>query len=199
MLKDVLYSERSELLFVIPPSQHSSEEILAQLNQHPEIRYVSLVGVDLGGNDTDEKIPVDLFKKNIMGFLTGGVQTDGSSVVLPEIASLNNARVDIIPDPSVNWFVDYNFDNIDPFTDRPVGTLRIPSFLIHNGIQKVDSRSVLQSAINHFKAEMISLLKNNSSLLSYFNISSADEIEDIILTSATELEFWVKTPDDKGQ
>ena len=27
-----------------------------------------------------------------------GVQTDGSSVVLPKIAELNNAKVDMIPD-----------------------------------------------------------------------------------------------------
>ena len=29
-------------------------------------------------------------------FLTNGVRTDGSSVVLPKIAKLNNAKVDII-------------------------------------------------------------------------------------------------------
>ena len=38
------------------------------------------------------------------------VQTDGSSVVLTNIATLNNARVDMWGDPSVNWFVDYNYE-----------------------------------------------------------------------------------------
>ena len=28
---------------------------LAPLEQHPEIKFVSLVGIDLAGNDTDEK------------------------------------------------------------------------------------------------------------------------------------------------
>ena len=61
-----------------------------------------------------------------------GVQTDGSSVHLPKIAELNNAKVDMIPDKDVNWYVDYNFDNISGKTGLPVGTLRIPSFLVHN-------------------------------------------------------------------
>lgn len=198
MSNGALYSERSELIFVIPPSQHTPEEIAVKLKQHPEIQYVSLVGVDLGGNDTDEKIPVALFLKDIEDFLANGVQTDGSSVVLPQIASLNNARMDIIPDLSVNWFVDYNSENIDPFTELPVGTLRIPSFLIHNGIDKVDSRSVLQNAIDNFKSELLNFFRAYPQLLSYYDIPSIDDIEDIVLTSATELEFWVKTPDNKA-
>ena len=39
------------------------EEIIQQLKEHPEIKFVSLVGIDLAGNDTDEKIPVRLFLK----------------------------------------------------------------------------------------------------------------------------------------
>jgi len=198
MSKDVLYSEHSDLLFIIPASQHSPEEIVSQLNQHPEIQYVSLVGVDLGGNDTDEKIPVALFLKDVNEFLSCGVQTDGSSVVLPEIATLNNARVDIIPDTSVNWFIDYNNDNLDPVSERPVGTLKIPSFLVHNDVKKVDCRSILQNAIDYFKSEMLTLFSKYPHMLSYFNIPSVDDIDDIVLTSATELEFWVKTPDDKA-
>ena len=44
------------------------EEIIQQLNEHPEIKFVSLVGIDLAGNDTDEKIPVRLFLKDIDEF-----------------------------------------------------------------------------------------------------------------------------------
>mgnify|MGYP003298518487 CR=1 FL=1 len=41
------------------------------------------------------------------------------------------------------------------------------------------------------------LLKDNPYVFQYIDgVESADEIEDLILTSATELEFWVKTPDD---
>ena len=29
-------------------------------------------------------------------------------------------------------------------------------------------------------------------------VSCAEDIEELLLTSATELEFWVRTPDDKG-
>ena len=52
--------------------------------------------------------------------LEHGVQTDGSSVHLPKIAELNNAKVDMIPDKSVNWYVDYNFDNVSK-EDRASG------------------------------------------------------------------------------
>ena len=56
-----------------------------------------MVGIDLSGNDTDEKIPVKVFLDDINAFLNGAaVQTDGSSVVLPGIATLNNAKVDMI-------------------------------------------------------------------------------------------------------
>ncbi|WZL74260.1 glutamine synthetase [Clostridiaceae bacterium 35-E11] len=198
MLKSCLCSDYSELLFLIPPTQHTPEEITSILTQHPEIKFVSLVGVDLGGNDTDEKIPVGLFLKDIHDFLSYGVQTDGSSVVLPEIATLNNAKVDLIPDPSVNWFVDYNFDHLDTLTGLPIGTLRIPSFLLHNGVHRVDSRSILSKAINYFKTQLLALIKDSPYVWESLEIQSPDDIEDIVLTSATELEFWVKTPDDKA-
>jgi glutamine synthetase len=62
------------------------EEIINQLREHPEIKFVSLVGIDLAGNDTDEKIPMKVFLKDIDEFFEGtAVQTDGSSVVLPGI------------------------------------------------------------------------------------------------------------------
>lgn len=45
----------NELLYYIPAGQYGKEGVLALLEQHPEIKFVSLVGVDLAGNDTDEK------------------------------------------------------------------------------------------------------------------------------------------------
>ena len=80
------------LLYTIP-AKTFKEEIIGLLKEHPEIKFVSLVGIDLAGNDTDEKIPVRLFIKDIDEFYAGAaVQTDGSSVVLPGIATLNNAK-----------------------------------------------------------------------------------------------------------
>ena len=102
-----------ELLYVIPANSEK-EEILNTLKAHPEIKFVSLVGIDMAGNDTDEKIPMRIFLKDIDEFYAGtAVQTDGSSVVLTGIATLNNAKVDMPVDPSVNWFVDYNMENYD--------------------------------------------------------------------------------------
>ncbi len=187
-----------KMLFNIPAEKHTVEQIEDLLKQHKEIKFVSLVGLDIGGHDTDEKIPVELFIKDMKKFLEYGVQTDGSSVMLPKIAALNNAKVDIIPDLSVNWYVDYNFSYLSEDTKLPVGTLRIPSFLIHNDDTEVGSRVILRNAIGAFKTEIMELLKNNPYIYDYLDINSVDDIEDVILTSATELEFWVKTPDDKA-
>lgn len=168
------------------------EEIIQQLNEHPEIKFVSLVGIDLAGNDTDEKIPVRLFIKDIDEFYAGrAVQTDGSSVVLPGIATLNNAKVDMPVDPSVNWFVDYNYEYFDDETNKPVGTLRIPSFLIHEG-KHVDSRAILTDTLTFVKKELLDLFHKQPEI-DGLEVSGSD-ITDIVFTSATELEFWVKTP-----
>ncbi len=188
-----------KMLFRIPADKHSAEEITQILKEHPEVQFVSLVGIDIGGHDTDEKIPVSLFLEDIDKVLQNGVQTDGSSVALPKIAVLNNAKIDIIPDLDVHWYVDYNFRNKSYKTGLPVGTLRIPSFLVHNENFECGSRVILRDALRHFKTQLLAELKAHPYVFQYINgIESAEEIEDFILTSATELEFWVKTPDDKG-
>ena len=181
-----------ELLYYIPAGQYGKEGVLALLEQHPEIKFISLVGIDLAGNDTDEKIPMSAFFDDYESFFEGrAVQTDGSSVVLTNIATLNNARVDMWGDPSVNWFVDYNYENIDPATGLPTGTLRIPAFLMHN-YRYVDSRSILKRSCDYVKTELLNLIKEHG--LPGMPHVKSDDVVDIIFTSATELEFWVKTP-----
>ncbi len=187
-----------DLLFNIPAKNHTIPEIINTLQEHPEIMFVSLVGLDIGGHDTDEKIPVNYFIKNIEKILSHGVQTDGSSVVLPKIAALNNAKVDIIPDLDVNWYVDYNFSYKSQVTSLPVGTLRIPSILVHNDTAEVGSRVILKKAVAVFKEQVMQLLKNHPYVFEYLEADSVEDIEEIVLTAATELEFWVKTPEDKG-
>lgn len=180
------------LLYLIPPELRNPDGLERFLIENPQIKFVSMVGVDFGGNDTDEKIPVSSFLKNVEDFLSGGIQTDGSSVVLPKIATLNNGKVDFIADPSVNWYVDYNYEHLDPKSGNPIGTLRIPSFLIHNG-HKVDSRSVLAQTLDRVKEELSKLFQANPQFLSSLGIEPT-ELEEIIFTAATELEFWVRTP-----
>ena len=109
----MLSYDLDKMLYVIPADSHEPEKVREILRQHPEIKFVSLMGIDIGGHDTDEKIPVEEFIDDMEKFLENGVQTDGSSVVLPNIAKLNNAKVDIIPDSTVNWFVDHNFNYPD--------------------------------------------------------------------------------------
>ena len=186
-----------DLLFTIPKNRHSEEDIKSILGAHPEIKFVSLVGIDLSGNDTDEKIPVKLFLEDIETFFEGAIQTDGSSVVLPGIATINNAKLDMVADANANWFVDYNFENIDEETGRPVGTLRIPCFLIHEG-KAVDSRHILKSSIEYFEKTLFDLLKAHPEAIKDYGIS-VDDIEKVVATSATELEFWVKTPNNEAE
>ncbi len=186
-----------DLVYVLPKEGHSEEYLRKCLLEHPEIRFVSLVGVDLSGNSTDERIPVKLFLDDVQGFLKGGVQTDGSSVVLPGIASINNAKVDMLVDADVDWTVDYNHENIDPETGKPVGTLRMPCFLRHDG-EAVDSRCILKNSIDYLKCTLWDLFKNHPEALASIGVKY-EEIDEIVDTCATELEFWVKTPNEKTE
>lgn len=186
-----------ELLYTIEKNEHTKEDIKRILEENPNIKFVSLMGVDLGGNATDEKIPVKFLLDDIDDFLASAVQTDGSSVELYNIATLNNAKVDLMPDRDCRWYVDYNMEFMDEETGLPVGTLKIPAFLIHDN-KKVCSRGILQKADKYFKESLMDIFKTYPKVLENLNIESADEIEEIGLTAATELEFWVNTPEDKA-
>lgn len=182
-----------DMLYVISPEEQNRETLTEILTAHPEIKFVSFMGVDFAGNDTDEKVPISLFLKDIDGFLEGmAAQTDGSSVVLTGIATLNNARVDMKIDSSVNWYIDYNYEHFDSATGRMVGTLRIPCFLVHNNV-RVDSRSILHDTLDYVEKALLELFKKHPQVAGLEHISGED-IEKIIFTCATELEFWVKSP-----
>ena len=182
-----------DMLYVISPEEQNRETLTEILTAHPEIKFVSFMGVDFAGNDTDEKVPISLFLKDIDGFLEGmAAQTDGSSVVLTGIATLNNARVDMKIDSSVNWYIDYNYEHFDSATGRMVGTLRIPCFLVHNNV-RVDSRSILHDTLDYVEKELLELFKKHPQIAGLEHISGED-IGKIIFTCATELEFWVKSP-----
>ncbi len=189
----------NRMLFTLTPDEHDEETVRSRLMAHPEVKFVSFTGVDMGNHSTDEKIPVALFTADMQKLLKGGVQTDGSSVALPTIADLSNARVDLAPDMDVKWFVEYNYDNIDYETGLPVGTLRIPSFLRHNGDTMVGSRIFLKDSAERFTAELQKELEAHPYVFEHIEgVDGAGDIEEIKLTNATELEFWVKTPDDKA-
>lgn len=182
-----------DMLYVISPEEQNRETLTEILTAHPEIKFVSFMGVDFAGNDTDEKVPISLFLKDIDGIMDGmAAQTDGSSVVLTGIATLNNARVDMKIDRSVNWYVDYNYEHFDSATGRMVGTLRIPCFLVHNNV-RVDSRSILHDALDYVEQELLALFKKHPQIAGLEHIGG-EEIEKIVFTCATELEFWVKSP-----
>ena len=186
---------KKELLYCIPAGRYGKEGVLSLLAQHPEIRFVSLIGIDLAGNDTDERIPIEVFKEEYDDFFAGkAVQTDGSSVVFMNIATLNDARVDYVADSTVNWYIDYNDENIDEATGLPVGTLRIPSFLIHNG-DFIDSRSILKKSCEYVADELMKLLMGKK--IRGMEYVPFNDIQDIVFTTGTELEFWVKTPSEK--
>lgn len=188
-----------KMLYTLTPDEHDVITVSKLLTAHPEVKFVSLTGVDLGNHNTDEKIPVRTFIEDMEKVLESGVQTDGSSVALPVIADLSNARVDIVPDMDVNWYVEYNWNNIDSKTGLPVGTLRIPSFLKHNGEDFVGSRAFLKRAVKRFGDELENIVRANPYVIEHIGgLDNVDDIEKLSLTNATELEFWVKTPDDRA-
>lgn len=179
----------------ISPEELSKENLLSILDSHPEIRFVSVAGVDLMGHETDEKIPVAVFIEDIDRFLNGiAVHTDGSSVILPDLATINNAKIDMRADTSVKWWIDRNADNIDPVTGLPVCTLKIPCFLIHHE-KAVDSRSILKRAVEFFEQEVLALIKKHPQALKPLNIHP-DEVTGVEITAATELEFWARAQED---
>lgn len=182
------------LIFTIPKKGRSIDSVTKLLKEHPEIQFVSYVGIDFGGNGTDERIPVELFLDDMEEQLHLGVQTDGSSVTLPRIATLDNAKVIILPDRDVDWYIDYNYNSID-CNDNYVGTLIIPSFLIHAN-KKVCSRSILKRAMKRIEQVSIDYIDNKPTFRNEIGINESEKVEEILLTSATELEFWVQTPED---
>ena len=89
--------------------------------------------------------------------------------------------------------------NIDYKTGLPVGTLRVPSFLRHNHERMVGSRIYARRLTKKFRRGLMELIQNNPYVTDYIGgLDSPEDIEDVVLTSATELEFWVKTPDDRA-
>lgn len=186
-----------KLMYTIERENHNEKDLKSILNYNKNIKFVSLMGVDLGGNATDEKIPVELFIDDISSFLESAIQTDGSSVELYNIATLNNAKVDLMPDIDCKWYVDYNFEHLDKETNLPIGTLRIPAFLIHEN-KKVCSRGILRKSEKFFKKSILKIFEEYPHMIQNIGIKDISEIEEIILTSATELEFWVNTPEDKA-
>ena len=188
----------NKMIYKITNEKHNREDLIKIVTEYPELKFVSLKGVDLYGNDTEEKIPMKIFTKNIDEFLTGiAIQTDGSSVALPGIATLNDAKIDMIVDNEVDWFIDYNYHFIDKETNRPVGTIIIPCFLYHRNTP-VDSRSILKASEKAFKETLMELIHKQPEVLSEYGINIED-VEDISIDTATEIEFWVKTPDDKAE
>ncbi|NLY87766.1 MAG: glutamine synthetase, partial [Clostridiales bacterium] len=189
----------NRMLYTLTPDEHEISTVIDKLEAHPEIRFISFTGVDMGNHNTDEKIPVTTFIANIDRLLSEGVQTDGSSVALPTIADLSNARVDIMPDSEANWYVEHNFDNIDYATGLPTGTLRIPSYLRHNGDTMVGSRVYLKRTEEIFLRELKKILDEHPYVFKHIEgIDNPNDISEFVLTNATELEFWVKTPDDRA-
>lgn len=183
--------KEEKTLFKIPVEKHNERDILDILKNHPEIKFASFMSIDLYGNVTDERIPIREFVKDLKGYLNGkAIQTDGSSVNLPLISKLNDARIDMPMDLDVAWYVDYNEDLLDQRTEKPIGTLIIPAFLKHNR-DVVDSRSLLYNAMETAREAILNKIKDNSIRL--FNLDSS-KIKDLYFTTATELEFWTKTP-----
>lgn len=184
--------ETFNLSYFIKPELIEPQYIIEFFSKNPNVRFVSLFGVDIMGHDTDEKIP----RKNFLDKLDDifkdkpFLQTDGSSIALSALASLSDCKVDMVADRKSTWYVDYNFENMDEETLLPVGTLRIPAFLLHNG-NPIGARSLLKKGYEIFQANMMKYIVQ-SAYLQKQGISG--NIASVNVNIGTELEFWVKTP-----
>lgn len=58
-----LIMNNKDLLYVIKPEEQNESTLRELLTLHPEIQFVSLMGVDFAGNDTDEKNPDEDFPR----------------------------------------------------------------------------------------------------------------------------------------
>jgi glutamine synthetase len=184
----------NNLCYFVTDEMKSKSGLSELVRKHPYIRFVSLCGVDFLGNDVDERIPINYFLKNIEDILSGGVQTDGSSVNLPGIATISDAKIDFIVDPDAKWFIDYSFDE-SIFGPEPTGTIRIPVFFKHHD-KFYCSRSVLKDSIALVKEKVLKLLTDDPVFFKERKIKQSD-VEDVYFTTGTELEFWVRTTMDK--
>ena len=63
------WSLANEIAYTIEKEKHNEKDLKEILTSNPQIKFVSLMGIDLGGNATDEKIPVELFLEDINDFL----------------------------------------------------------------------------------------------------------------------------------
>ena len=176
---------------IVPGEFKSARKLSSFLKGRPEIAFVSLVGIDFLGNDTDERIPVPYFLNHINEIMDGGVQTDGSSVNLPGIATLNDAKIDFFVDPRGEWFIDENREYpLDQGTY--LSTLRIPAFFKH-GSDFYCSRSLLKSTSSFVEEAILELVKQDPFFQEEWGFSG-ERINAVFLTLGTELEFWVRTP-----
>ncbi len=179
------------LPYIIPEECKQSDGLKEYILKNPFIKFVSLAGVDFLGNDTDERIPIEYFLKNMEDIFAGGVQTDGSSVNLEGIASLNDGKVDFVIDFERRWLIDYNYEFLldDGF---PVATIRIPIYFRHNGSYYC-SRSVLNDTVAYIRKAVLETVKKDQVFLRAHKVRVSD-IADAYFTVGTELEFWVRTP-----
>lgn len=183
------------LIYFIEAYKFTKEEIINILKSQTQIKFISLSAVNLGNNHTDEKIVISKLIDNYDNFMKYGIQTDGSSVFLPLIADLNHAQVSLIPDKSVKWFVDYNYEHLDA-SGLPIGTLVIPSFIEHCG-KEVCSRSILKRSKQFFEEEIVRLFNSNVELKKSIALPEGNHITKAGVTAATELEFWVNSPENR--
>ncbi|OPL09240.1 MAG: glutamine synthetase [delta proteobacterium ML8_F1] len=181
--------------YYLDPRHSTLQQLKESILQNQQIQFISLQSVDLGNHHTDEKIPVQSVIDDFEDFIANGIQTDGSSVVLPHIADINNAKVDMIPDTGVRWVIDYNYLHLHPVTKDPIGTLIIPAFLKHDE-KFVCSRSVLKNACRVLDEKVKGYFKADPALSDELGLESP--IKSVNLTLATELEFWVKSPDNRA-
>ena len=55
----------NKIIYKIKPEKHNEKDLKRIIQEYPELKFVSLMAVDLYGNSTEEKIPIKEFVKDI--------------------------------------------------------------------------------------------------------------------------------------
>lgn len=185
---------QSNKIYILPDFVKTKENLKEFLLFQSKIRYISFRAIDFGGDITSEIIPVERFFEE-PEIIETGIQTDGSSIVLPLISSIIDAKVQVVPDKSLKWVVDYN-------EQTGLGTLEIYSHLVHSDVIEKHAQII---AINdnvdsiHISQQAEQFLQKELTPIIFDHYPYVKKVHSIDVYLGTELEAWVGVPYESGR
>ena len=82
----------NRMLFTLTPDEHDVETVRSRLVSHPEVKFVSFTGKDMGNHSTDEKIPVAVFLDDMEKMLEGSKNITYTQKNVKILCAMNDAN-----------------------------------------------------------------------------------------------------------